>query len=224
MIHNNLHLGVVTFQFEVIVVTNTCTFIFYTWICGTSMAPWIDERPHDFLNPSMISIKWFPFGHLTWFFIIKFTTHMNSCKTKWMVDFLIIKNSKQCKYSNACTNLFKVQVTKIPMGIMEWNLMFFSMKGFNFCQMLHKSSITTKMLHPLVITKKKIPISWPSLNLILQFSTPQQIIHIGDLGRCKIITLSIVSNCLIHGKIKHDIQFICLVAKHNHVMCLQKQL
>jgi hypothetical protein len=102
--------------------------------------------------------------------------------------------------------------------------MFFSMIGFYFCQMLHNSSINTKMFCPLVITKKKIPSSQPSLKLILQFPTPQQIIHIGDLERCKIIALFIVSNYLIHGKIKHDIQFICLVAKHNHVMCLQKQL
>jgi hypothetical protein len=80
------------------------------------------------------------------------------------------------------------------------------------------------MFRPLVITKKKITSSWPSFNLILQFPTPQQIIHIGDLERCRIIVLFIVSNYLIHGKIKHDIQFICLVAEHDHVMCLQKQL
>jgi hypothetical protein len=129
----------------------------------------------------MISIKSFPFGHLIWFFITKFITHMSLCKTKWMVEFLIIKNSKQYKYSNACTNLYKVQVTKILMCIMECNLMFFSMKGFNFCLMLHKSSINTKMFCPLVITKKKIPSSWPSFNLILQFPTPQQIIHIGKV-------------------------------------------
>jgi len=89
--------------------------------------------PQNSLNPSMTSIKSLPFSHFIWFFKTKFITHMNSCKTRWIVNFLIVNNLEQCKYLDTCANLYKLQATQILMGTTIWNFVFFfSMKGFNF--------------------------------------------------------------------------------------------
>jgi hypothetical protein len=135
-VHNDLHLNVVTFWFEGIkLVTKTWAFGFCTWIYIASMVPWTNNMPQKSLNPSMTSIESLPSCHFIWFFKTEFIAHINQCRTRWTINFLIANNSKKCKYLDACASLYKLHTTWILIIIVlnsEFHVFFFSMKGFNF--------------------------------------------------------------------------------------------
>ncbi len=85
--HTNLHLNVITFWFERIVVRlKTKAFNFSTWICILSMAPWAHNKPQTSLNTCMTSIKFYILTILANFSKPN-SLRTNSCMTKCTMEF-----------------------------------------------------------------------------------------------------------------------------------------
>ncbi len=105
--------------------------------------------------------------------------HTNSCNTKWTIDFPIANNLKQCKYLDACVNLYKFHGTWIFIGTTKQNLVFFSsIIGFIFyVKMVHENSTNIEMFYPLGVAilchqKLRVPNGRSNLNPIPQLFTP----------------------------------------------------
>jgi hypothetical protein len=115
------------------------------------MVPWTNNMPQKSLNPSMTSIESLPSCHFIWFFKTEFIAHINQCRTRWTINFLIANNSKKCKYLDACASLYKLHTTWILIIIVlnsEFHVFFF-MKGFNlFYQVMKKVPTNTKVFNP----------------------------------------------------------------------------